>query len=173
MEIWKPIEGTDGRLEISSYGRVKSNLRDGRILKATPDAKGYLRLRVTLDRVKMSYKIHRIVAQTFIENPDNLPQVNHIDGDKTNNHVENLEWVSNIDNAHHAISKGLWDNVFIAAKRANMKIRTPIVATCIATGETIAFRSVSDAERALGTRHISDVLNGKRAKAKGYTFERR
>ena len=90
MEIWKAVEGTNGRLEVSNRGRVKSNLRDGRILKQQTDNKGYKRVRVTLDGVKRGYKVHRLVATAFVPNPNGLPQVNHIDGNKDNNDVANV-----------------------------------------------------------------------------------
>lgn len=172
MEIWRPIEDTKGRLEVSNYGRVRSFLRDGRILRMQPDKKGYLRLRVTLDGQKRSYKIHRLVAQAFIPNPLHLEQVNHIDGDKSNNSVSNLEWASNIENAHHAISTGLWSGVYEASQKVDNARKTPIVAINAKTGERIRFESVSDAERHFNSRHISDVLNGKRQHVKGYCFER-
>ena len=170
MEKWKAIEGTNGALEVSTYGRVKSNLRDGRILKPTVDEKGYLRLRVTLDGVKKSYKVHRLVAQTFIENPDGKAQVNHKDGNKQNNCVDNLEWMSNKENANHAIASGLWDSVLEGAKRENESRKRPIIACSIESGQKIRFDSIADAERAIGSRHITDVLKGKRRQAKGYTF---
>ena len=86
MEIWKPITGTKGFIEVSNEGRVRSLLRGSpRVLKTQTDNKGYHRLRVTIEREKMSYKVHREVAKAFIPNPDNLPQVNHKDGDKNNN----------------------------------------------------------------------------------------
>jgi len=172
MEIWKPIEGTNGRLEISSEGRVKSNLRDGRILKVTKDKKGYLRLRVTLDRIKKCYKVHRLVACAFLDNPDNLPQVNHKDGNKQNNSVNNLEWVTNYDNARHAMKNGLWDNLIAASRRENDKRKTPVIAIDITSGNKIRFESIHAAEKALGTKHITDVIKGKRTMAKGFRFER-
>ena len=170
MEKWKVVEGTNGKIEVSDMGRVKSNLRDGRILKATPDKKGYLRLRVTIDGEKMSFKVHRLVAQAFIPNPKFKPQVNHIDGDKSNNCVSNLEWVSNKENAHHAIRIGLFDNTIRGAAKENESRKKGIIATCIATGEQKEYSSIGDAERELGTRHITDVLKGKRRQAKGHTF---
>ena len=171
MEHWKPIDGTDGRLEISSLGRVKSNLRDGRILRTNPDPKGYLKVRVTLDRVKYSFKVHRMVAQAFIPNPDNLPQVNHKDGNKLNNSVDNLEWVSNRDNAHHAIANGLWKSFFAGAELENERRRQPVTAIT-KNGEHLHFKSVSEAERYFNSRHISDVLQGKRHHTAGCTFVR-
>lgn len=172
MENWKAIEGTGGMLEISTEGRVRSNLRDGRILKASPDSKGYLRLRPTINKKKMNFKIHREVAKAFIENPEGLPQVNHKDGDKTNNRVYNLEWVSNRQNAYHAMKNGLWGNVLKASAMTNEKRKCPIIATNTLTGEKKTYKSISDAEKDLGTRHITDVLKGKRSQAKGFTFER-
>ena len=170
MEHWKVIEGTSGALEVSDLGRVKSNLRDGRILKTNTDSKGYERLRVTINRKKYAFKLHRLVAEAFVPNPDNKPQVNHIDGNKQNNAASNLEWVTNKENAHHAMSSGLWENVYSASRRTNEARKTPIVATDIVTGAELTFESIADAERMLNTRHITDVLKGKRKQAKGYTF---
>ena len=170
MEHWKVVEGTQGALEVSDLGRVKSNLRDGRILKTQPDKKGYHRLRMTINREKYSFKLHRLVAQAFIPNPDNKPQVNHIDGNKNNNAANNLEWVSNKENAHHAVDNGLWESVHAACIRTNTARMKPIVATKISTGERLYFESVAAAERVIGSRHITDVLKGKRRQAKGYTF---
>ena len=170
MEHWKVVEGTYGALEVSDLGRVKSNLRDGRILKTVPDKKGYQRLRMTIKREKYSFKLHRLVAEAFVPNPENKPQVNHIDGNKNNNRADNLEWVSNRENAHHAIENGLWDGVFNASLKTNEARKKPIIAVSIKTGERLNFGSIGDAERALGTRHITDVLKGKRRQAKGYVF---
>lgn len=169
MENWKEIDGTEGRLLVSDQGRVKSLLRDGRILKATPDRRGYLRLRVTLDRKKYVYKVHRLVASAFIENPEGKPQVNHINGIKTDNRACNLEWVCNKENAHHAIENGLWDSVFAGSRRENARRQKPILGIS-PDGEARRFKSVSEAERYLDSRHISDVLKGKRDHVKHWKF---
>lgn len=171
MEQWKAIKGTNGDIEVSNYGRIRSNLRThGFILKAQKDNKGYLRISVTLNRTKQRYKVHRAVAMAFIPNPNNLPQVNHIDGNKENNSSFNLEWCTNKENARHAINNGLWVNVLSAAKKANDSKKRPIIATEISTGNDYPFESMSDAERAIGTRHINDVIKGIRKQANGYTF---
>ena len=170
MELWKEVAGTNGKIEVSSQGRVRSNLRNERILKPTKDAKGYLRLRITVDRVKYSYKVHRLVAQAFIPNPDNKPQVNHIDGNKANNSVNNLEWVSNKENAQHAIRTGLFDNTYKGSLKENEKRKKKIIAIDVVSGEKKCFNSISEAEKVLNTRHITDVLKGKRSKAAGHTF---
>lgn len=168
-EEWKTVPGTDEMLEVSSQGRVRSLLRGTPyVLKCQADKKGYLRLRVTISRRKMSFKLHRLVAQTFIPNPDGLPQVNHKDGNKSNNSVDNLEWCTNKDNAHHAIEHGLWESVMAGANRYNAARRTPIVAT--KEGQIIRFASVTEAQDYFDSKHISDVLKGKRAHVKGWHF---
>lgn len=171
MEIWKAIAGTNDCMEVSNQGRIRSLLRgEPRILKTQVDNKGYHRIRVTLNQKKVSYKVHREVAKAFINNPSNLPQVNHIDGNKNNNSADNLEWISNKDNAIHAIANGLWETVVLGAKAENEKRKKAIIGYNGAEEYTKRFESVSDAERYIGSRHITDVLKGKRSHAKGWTF---
>lgn len=173
METWKAIVGTKGFIEVSNEGRVRSLLTGTpRVLKTQVDNNGYHRIRVTIERVKMSYKVHREVAKAFIDNPNNLPQVNHKDGNKDNNSVSNLEWVTNKENAHHAIASGLWDSVFEATKKENESRKKPIIAYRI-DGDypcTRYYSSISEAERDIGSRHITDVLKRKRTNVKGWCF---
>lgn len=171
--MWKAINGTNGKIEVSTEGRVRSLLSGTpRLLKTQTDNKGYQRLRVTINGEKMSFKIHREVAKAFIPNPDDLPQVNHKNGDKQDNRVENLEWVSNRDNAHHAVSNGLWDSVIEASRNENEKRKKPIIGYFSSEKSYSSkwFESVSEAERFLGSRHIVDVLKGKRKHVKGWNF---
>ena len=95
-EIWKPIEGYNGLYQVSNMGRVKSlgnnKTRKEKILKLHSDKDGYLKVQLHKEGKKKNYLIHRLVAQAFIDNPNNLPQVNHKDEDKTNNCAENLEY---------------------------------------------------------------------------------
>lgn len=173
MEIWKPIAGTKGLIEVSNEGRVRSLLRGyPRVLKTQTDNKGYHRLRVTIEREKMSYKVHREVAKAFIPNPDNLPQVNHKDGDKNNNAVDNLEWVTNRDNAHHAIESGLWESVFEGSRRENESRKRPVIGYCNTenSSSSMWFESIREAERFVGSRHVVDVLKGRRSQVKGWSF---
>ena len=171
-EVWKAIEGASGMVEVSNLGRVRSLLRSCKtILKLQKDSKGYLRVRVTVNRQKLSFKVHREVAKAFIPNPENKPQVNHIDGNKTNNAVDNLEWATNKENVHHAQETGLFEPVMEAARRSNERRKKPIVAIEISSGGRIAFPSVSDAERYFVSRHITSVLKGQRKHVRGWRFE--
>lgn len=84
--------------------------RKGKEVHPYQDSKGYLRIDINMDgtrKTRKTYKVHRIVAQCFIPNPDNKPQVNHINGIKTDNRAENLEWCTNAENQKHAVRTGL------------------------------------------------------------------
>lgn len=106
MEIWKDIEGFEGIYQISSYGRVKSfkKNKQGYILSNKNKTGWYLNIVLTSENSWKSVKIHRLVAEAFIPNPDNKPEINHVDGNKQNNRADNLEWVTGSENVKHAIS---------------------------------------------------------------------
>lgn len=113
-EVWKDIIGYEGKYQISSYGRVKSlyyhnakGVKRTGFLKFAIDDKGYLRCALSINNKLTTFKVHRLVAIHFIPNINNYPQVNHIDGDKMNNHVDNLEWCDNSKNQIHAWSHKL------------------------------------------------------------------
>lgn len=90
MREWKDIEGYEGLYQISNDGIVR-NQKTGKIKKDT-NSKGYRRVGLFKNSIGKWFAVHRLVAEAFIPNPDNLPVVNHKDEDKTNNKVENLEW---------------------------------------------------------------------------------
>ena len=163
---WKNIEGTKGEYQVSDTGLVKTT-QTGRILKPIIDQRGYERVCLfKMDRTRR-FKVHRLVAQAFIPNPSHLPQVNHIDGNKRNNEVNNLEWSTNADNMKHAKINGLR-----AGHERFCKSRSKrVIATHIATGEKIVFDSILAAKKGIGTQHVQEVLQGKRLQAKGYTFK--
>lgn len=92
--------------EITPEGTV-INKHTGRILKQQFNDKGYLRFGIMTDKGRRMVLVHRIVAQLYVPNPDNKPQVNHIDGNKSNNKYDNLEWVTNQENRDHAMQHGL------------------------------------------------------------------
>lgn len=112
MEIWKDIENYEGMYQVSNEGNVKSLAREiewrgsirhqpERLLKPRTDRHGYLCVILCKDNNRKALLVHRLVANAFIDNPDNLPQVNHKNEDKTNNRVENLEWCTCKQNINH------------------------------------------------------------------------
>lgn len=93
IEEWKYVKGYTGLYSISNEGRVQSHLT-GKILNPAINHKGYLIVQLSLQGHKRNKRIHRLVAEAFIPNPNNLPEVDHIDNDMKNNKVENLRWVT-------------------------------------------------------------------------------
>ena len=97
-EIWKDVVGYEGLYEVSNLGRIR---RNGKILKPQKTRDGYLRVHLSKNGIAKHGKVHRLVALAFLPNPQNLPQINHKDEDKTNNAVNNLEWCSEEYNANY------------------------------------------------------------------------
>lgn len=110
-EIWKDIENYEGSYLVSNCGRIKSlkngETRKDKILKFIKNKCGYLYVNLYKNNKYKSKTIHRLVAQAFIPNLNNLPQINHIDGNKENNNISNLEWCTRSENIKHAYKNGL------------------------------------------------------------------
>lgn len=162
MEVWKPINGYEGKYSVSSFGNVRND-KTGHITPGRKTGHGYRKV-TFYDHNKAidTAYVHRLVAGAFLKKMPGETEVNHIDGNRWNNNISNLEWVSSSGNTEHAIDNGLltpWNNP-----------RKPIIATNIETGEEKYFKSMSIAEREIGTRHINLVIRGARSQAKGYTF---
>ena len=97
QEIWKDIPNYENLYQISNLGRVRSlhnRYKGKQYLKACPNSKGYLLVSLCKNHTQRAFNIHRLVAEAFIPNPNNLPCINHIDENKLNNAVSNLEWCS-------------------------------------------------------------------------------
>lgn len=173
MEVWKAIEGTDGRYEVSNTGKVRSlsygNTGKPKELKPWNNG-GYDRVNLQAGGKKTNFLVHRLVATAFLPNPENKPEVNHKDGDKHNNSCDNLEWSTRKENLHHADTTGLRDGSISALLDSNNRLRKPIIATNVETGEETYYPSVKAAQRAIGTKDINAVLSGKQHKAKGHTY---
>lgn len=111
-EHWLPIEGFEGLYEVSNFGQVRSTKRmgtHGGIVKQSNWSKAkYQRVGLCKDKLKINYLVHRLVATAFIRNGADKLEVNHIDGNKLNNTVTNLEWCTRAENNQHAIDTGLW-----------------------------------------------------------------
>lgn len=161
-EIWKDIKGFEGSYQASSNGRIRN--KKGRTIK--PTLRGdYLKVSLYKNGRAKQLSVHRIIAETFLNNPDNLPVVNHKDEDKFNNLVENLEWCSVGYNTKY---NG-------AAKRAAKAKRRPVIGTNIDTGVQVYFHSIAEAEE-LGYAshsHIVGCLKGydRRKSAGGYSWK--
>jgi hypothetical protein len=111
-EIWKDIKGYENLYQISTFGRVKSFPRKGtvkyiKILKQAKDSSGYSQVCLTKNKTKISKAIHKLVALHFIKGKKDKIQINHKDGNKENNNVINLEWVSQLENKKHAVINNL------------------------------------------------------------------
>lgn len=109
-EIWKDIEGFDGKYKISNFGRTYSFIAK-RILDFKPHKiHGYCGVCIGEKGNRKHFKTHRLVAQAFLSNPENKKEVNHKDKNRTNNCIENLEWNTPYENTQHKYGKGVWNN---------------------------------------------------------------
>lgn len=126
LEIWKNIKGYEGVYQVSNLGNVRrinnyieqnkgatryKRLIEYKILKFNYDKQKYLLVHLCVNGVRKCKKVHRLVAEAFIENTNNKPYVNHKDGNKQNNNVDNLEWVTPSENNIHAYKLGLTNPV--------------------------------------------------------------
>ena len=151
MEIWKKIEGFED-YEVSNLGRVKS-IRC--TLKHCVGKNGY----ASVNLQENTKTIHRLVASAFIPNPENKRCVNHIDGNKKNNNVENLQWVTHKENTTHAIKNGLDPKRSYGVVQINFN--DEIVKT---------YSSLQAAKKDTGIIHIGCVVKGHRNSAGGYKW---
>ena len=116
METWKDIAGYEEKYQISNIGRVR-NKTTKKILKKRIGTSGYYKVNLYSNKQVKTIEVHRLVAETFIENPKNKNEVNHIDGNKLNNNINNLEWVTHKENIEHAWKTKLFEPVREASRK--------------------------------------------------------
>lgn len=167
-EEWKDIKDYEGLYQVSNYGRVKSLERLlykrhvlCKILKSGKDKRQYEQVALSKNGKLKTFRVHRLVAQAFILNPENKPQINHIDCNKQNNNVNNLEWCTNGENGKHA-----WDNGLRTKKYGKDRYNSRGVYQLTNDFKVIAmWDSIMDIERILGFNH-SDISKCCRKKSK-------
>lgn len=137
QEIWKPVPGYEGFYDASNLGSVRSVRRRTRCvskagreflkwqggdnLKLVEHSAGYYSVVFSAEGERKSFLVHRLVAETFLPNPGNLPWINHKDANKRNNTVENLEWCTAQENYHHAAGLGLFP-LLLGSERGTAKL---------------------------------------------------
>ena len=169
MEIFKDIIKFENTYQISNFGNVR-NKKTGLLLKPQYNKKGYKYVYLSYSHTgRVKWYIHRLVATHFIQNPESKPQVNHIDGNKSNNHADNLEWCTNDENQRHAVLNNLHyqgeshkDSKFT---EDSVKLLPKLI--------NIGF-SISQINKLTGVAHVNieKIINGKSWRQLGLIFGR-
>lgn len=176
MEEWKDIEGYEGLYQVSNYGRIKSlgneATRKEKILKPNLSGAGYYQVGLCNNGIRKLFYVHRLVAEAFIPNPNNLKEINHKSEDKTLNTVENLEWCDRLYNMNYGDIKNKMSQSHIGIF-INREDQSKKVYQYTLDGELIkVWESTAECERE-GGFHQSSISNcclGKQQKHKGYRW---
>lgn len=179
IPVWRPVVGYEGLYEVSNTGQVRSLFRYKKVLKPNMAKTGYCTVELFKSGESKRLLIHRLVAKAFIPNPDNFPQINHKDENRSNNSVDNLEWCTAKYNMHY--NNGIerrtanrnYDSELLreTARRNGKTVSKPVLQ--IDKDEIIArFESAKAASLAtwINHTHICDVANGKRKTAGKYNW---
>lgn len=178
----KDILGLEGKYAVTEDGKVYSYYKKG-FMKTRTQRDGYLLVNLCIQGKQKTFQLHRLIALAFLDNPDDLPQVNHKNGDKTDNRVENLEWCSCAYNAQHRYSPEI-----AAMRGVNTTRKTPVYerkedsgmtrrvynnkrVRCIETGKIFESGAECAREMGLDASHISKVCRGVSKSHKGFHFE--
>ena len=176
-EIWRPVRDFEGLYEVSNLGRVRSvdrwskykgsdtiqAYRKGRLLRQFKTKCGYYLVSLSRDGGTRHYSVHRLVAEAFIPNPDNLPEVNHKDENKFNNCADNLEWCTNIYNIHYGT------RIYRSLTKQHFK---PVEQLTLDGRHIEYYQGVSDASRHVGANrcNISRACKGRYKTSYGYRW---
>ena len=171
QEIWKDIPDYEGLYQVSNFGRVKRILfinnqitkKQNKILKPYTNKRNRTYISLYKNDNRKNCLVHRLVAKAFIPNPDNLPEVNHIDGNPKNNNINNLEWCTKQYNMKHA-----YINNLSKLKEYNIKHSKPIIRSD-GTKYNNSYEAAKDLK--VSVFSIRDVLKGRSKSCKGYKFE--
>lgn len=189
-EIWKNISNYNDKYQISNYGRIKSvdsvymipnqykkmhkHIYRGKILKTSIDNNGYANIRLRKNGKTKCFLIHRLVAKAFIPNPNNYPVINHINGNKLDNKVENLEWCTQSHNVKEAYKLGLQKTSHNVFQKGHIPHNITKINQYDLQGNYIkTYNSILEATLLFTNKHssnISQCLNGKINTAYGYIW---
>jgi len=168
-EIWKDVIGYEGYYKVSNCGNVRSNYK---ILKQQLAFKNYLKVDLKMNNVRKTITVHRLVAINFIPNPENKLTVNHIDGNKLNNNVQNLEWATYGENNKHAVDNNLRKSPW-TGKLGKFNPNSKIVQQFDLTGKLLyEYFGTHEAERMTGIsfKYISRCCLGDRKTSGGFLW---
>lgn len=162
-EIWKnvPIEGYENYYKISNLGNVKGYKNPNKLLSPSIGTSGYLGFSMSVNKKHKSLFIHRMVAISFIDNPLNLPEVNHKDGNKLNNFYLNLEWVTSKDNMKHAISNKLRNDFGSNSVNSKLKEEDILNIRELAKTENFNYKEIA-AKYNIHKDYVTLIVNRKR-----------
>lgn len=160
-EEWKDIPGYEGLYQVSNLGNVKSLKHNTARLLKQATLNRYNQVTLSKNNIRINYSVHRLVAQAFIPNPNNLQIINHKDENKKNNRADNLEWCTQKYNINYGSRK----------EKVKKKLSIPVYQYDLKNNFIKKWECMNDAIRYYNNFHISDVCNNKRKTANGFIWK--